>query len=203
MMVSARAFTVNMEDMQVPTRSMAYLSILPIAALLLAFLLTVRLDAYLSRERMRVMIAIIALVFSLIFQNYWDNRLSLTNTYTMLRIPLAALGYALRPVILVMFLYIVKPDGRYRAAWILIGVNTAVYMTAFFSDIAFRFTTNGHFVSGPLRDTCTLVSAALYAWLFFLTMRQFRPRAKGVLDSHPGDGAHRRGSGHGLYRHLQ
>lgn len=176
--IDAQSGEVRIENMLAITRFMARLSILPVAALLFALLLTVWLDDYLSRERKRAMIVIIALVFILLFQNYWDNRLSAAAAYNALRIPLSVLGYALRPAILVMFLYIVKPGGRYRVAWALVGINAAVYMTAFFSTIAFQFTSNGHFKAGPLRDTCTLVSAVLYAWLFFLTMRQFRPRAR-------------------------
>lgn len=176
--IDARSGEVHIEDMPIIKRFIAQLSILPIAALLLALLLTVWLDDYLSRERKRAMVIIIMLVMILLFQNYWDNRLSVAKEYNALRLPLSVLGYALRPAILVMFLYIVKPDGRYRLAWALVGVNAAVYMTAFFSSIAFRFTANGHFKSGPLRDTCTLVSAVLYAWLFLLTMRQFRSRAR-------------------------
>ena len=176
--IDAQSGEVRMEDMPVLKLFIAVSSILPVAVLLFALLLTVWLDAYLSRERRRAMVMIIMLVFILLLQNYWDNRLSLEQAYNALRIPLSVLGYVLRPVILVMFLYIVKPDGCYRAAWALIGVNAAVYMTAFFSDIAFHFTANGHFSSGPLRNTCTLISAVLYAWLFFLTMRQFRPRVR-------------------------
>lgn len=168
----------HIEDMPTLKRVIVNLSAIPIAVLLLALLLTVWLDAYLSAERKRVMLVIVMLVFSLILQNYWDNRLSLAQEYNALRIPVSVYGYAVRPVILVMFLYIVKPRGRYRAAWALVGVNAAVYMTAFFSGVAFRFSSNGHFKTGPLHHTCTIVSALLYAWLFWLTMRQFRPRVR-------------------------
>ena len=156
----------------------AHLSAIPIAVLLLALLLTVWLDAYLSAERKRVMVIIVVLVFSLILQNYWDDRLSLAKAYNALRIPVSVYGYAVRPVILVMFLYIVKPRGRYRVAWAMVGANAAVYMTAFFSNIAFYFSSNGHFHAGPLRHTSTLVSAVLYAWLFLLSMRQLRPSVR-------------------------
>lgn len=176
--IDAQAGEVRMEDMPVLTRSMDHLSILPVATLLVALLLIVWLDAYLSRERKRLMVMIIALVFLLLFQNYWDNRMSLAAAYNTLRVPLSVLGYALRPLILVMFLYIVKPKGHYKAAWALSGVNAAVYMTAFFSDVAFHFSSNGHFKSGPLHHTCTVISAVLYAWLFLLTMQQFRPHAR-------------------------
>ena len=176
--IGAQNNEARIEDMPTLKHVIANLSAIPIAVLLLALLLTVWLDAYLSAERKRVMGVIIVLVFSLILQNYMDNRLSLAEVYNALRIPVSIYGYAIRPVILVMFLYIVKPRGRYRVAWAMVGANAAVYLTAFFSNIAFYFSSNGHFHAGPLRHTCTLISAVLYAWLFWLTMRQFRPRQR-------------------------
>ena len=176
--IGAQNNEARIEDMPTLKHVIANLSAIPIAVLLLALLLTVWLDAYLSAERKRVMVIIVALVFSLILQNYMDNRLSLAEVYNALRIPVSIYGYAIRPVILVMFLYIVKPRGRYRVAWAMVGANAAVYLTAFFSSIAFYFSSNGHFHAGPLRHTCTLISAVLYAWLFWLTMRQFRPRQR-------------------------
>ena len=176
--IGAQNNEARIEDMPTLKHVIANLSAIPIAVLLLALLLTVWLDAYLSAERKRVMGVIIVLVFSLILQNYMDNRLSLAEAYNALRIPVSIYGYAIRPVILVMFLYIVKPRGRYRVAWAMVGANAAVYLTAFFSNIAFYFSSNGHFHAGPLRHTCTLISAVLYAWLFWLTMRQFQPRQR-------------------------
>ncbi|MCR4725530.1 MAG: histidine kinase [Clostridia bacterium] len=169
---------VHIEEMPLFKRFIARQSAIPTAVLLVALLLTVWLDNYLSAERKRVMGVIIVLVFSLILQNYMDNRLSLAEVYNALRIPVSIYGYAIRPVILVMFLYIVKPRGRYCVAWAMVAANAAVYLTAFFSNIAFYFSSNGHFHAGPLRHTCTLISAVLYAWLFWLTMRQFRPRQR-------------------------
>ena len=176
--IGAQNNEARIEDMPTLKHVIAHLSAIPIAVLLLALLLTVWLDAYLSAERKRVMVIIVALVFSLILQNYMDNRLSLAEVYNALRIPVSVYGYAVRPVILVMFLYIVKPRGRYRVAWAMVGANAAVYMTAFFSNIAFYFSSNGHFHAGPLRHTSTLVSAVLYAWLFLLSMRQLRPSVR-------------------------
>ena len=170
------------EDMPVLKRFMDQLSVLPAVVILLALLLVVWLDNYLSRERKRSMILIIALVFGLIFQNWLENMLSLMKGSNALRLPLSVFGYAARPAILAMFLSIVKPGGKYRIAWAMVAVNAAVYMTAFFSGIAFRYTSDsvsgGHFIGGPLHHTCTLVSALLFAWLLILTLRQFQLRTK-------------------------
>ncbi len=166
------------EEISILKHFMVQLSVIPTAVLLIALLLAVWLDAYLTRERKRAMVVIVALVFSLILQNYLDNRLSLEGANNAIRLSLSVYGYAVRPAILALFLYIVKPDGRYGVVWMIVCANAAVYMTAFFSGVAFRFTANGHFVAGPLRHTCTGVSALLLVWLFLVTMRQFRPRAR-------------------------
>lgn len=167
----------HIEDMPVLRRYMTELSVIPTAVLLFALLLAVWLDAYLTSRRKRMMAAVITLVFSLMLQNYIDYRLSLIRGTDVLRTALAVYGYVVRPVILAMFFNIVRPGGRYRIAWGLVGANAAVYMTAFFSDIAIRYY-GGQFHVGPLRHSCTVVSALLLGWLFGLTMRQFRPRQR-------------------------
>ena len=176
--IGAKPGDVHIEVIPVLRVYMSELAVIPAAALLLVMALVVWLDAYLSRERKRAMAVIVALVFSLMLQNYVEYRLSIVSGTSALRIPSSVFGYAVRPAILAMFLYIVRPGRRYGFAWALIGVNAAVYLTAFFSPIAFSFNKNGHFIPGPLNYTCTVVSAALFAWLFFLTMRQFHPRAR-------------------------
>ena len=165
-------------DMPVLKRYMAQLTVLPAGFMLLALLLAVLLDKYLNRYRKRTMIVIIALVFGMILQNVLEYRFASSLGSGNLRLVLSVFGYAVRPVILALFLSIVKPGGRYGLAWALVGVNGAVYLTAFFSHLTFWYTVNGHFKSGPLRHTCTVVSALLFIWLFALTMRQFHPRAK-------------------------
>ena len=166
------------EDMPVLKRYMAQMSILPALGTLLALLLAMLLDNYMSRDRKRIMGIITALVFGLIVQNYLEYAFATHRVSNALHVANSVFGYAVRPVILTLFLSFVKPDGGYRPAWALVGVNTAVYLTAFFSKLTFYYTVNGNFKSGPLRHTCTLVSALLFLWLFILTMRQFHPRSK-------------------------
>ena len=168
----------RLEDMPLIHRFMAELTVFPTAALLLALLLAVWAGTHLGRERKTMMLVIAASVLVLILQNLMDYDLSLKPGASAFRLPFAVLGYALRPAILAMFLSIVRPGRRYRAAWALVGVNGCVYLTAFFSGIAFSFNENGRFIEGPLHQTCTVVSAVLFVWLFILTMRQFHPRLR-------------------------
>ena len=156
----------------------AQVSVFPALVVLIALLMAVWLDAYITRERRRSMYIVIALVLILMLQNYLEYRLSLKRDTGALRTALSILGYSLRPTILALFFRIVDPDRRHTAAWVLVGVNAAVYLTAFFSGLAFHYSADGGFVAGPLRHTCTGISALLFAELLALTVRQFHPRAR-------------------------
>jgi hypothetical protein len=68
-----------MEDMPVIRTFMAQQTVIPMSVMLFVLLLAVWLDAYLSRERKRVMVIIVLLVFSLILQNYLEYRVSLQD----------------------------------------------------------------------------------------------------------------------------
>ncbi len=166
------------EDMPILKNYIVQITVFPAVATLLALLLAVRLDTYLSRTRKRSMTVIIALVFGVILQNCLEYRLTLLQGNNAFRVLLSVFGYVARPVILAMFLSVVKPRGRCRTAWALVGINSGIYLTAFFSPLTFWYTVNGHFKGGPLRHTCTIVSAVLFIWLFSLTMLQFHPQKK-------------------------
>ena len=150
------------------------LSVLPVLALMLILAFSVHLDNYLDRNQKRTMYIICVLVFTLILQNYLENRLSFRGEGTVLRTLISICGYAVRPAILAMFLYLVQPGKRYTAVWAVVGLNAAVYLTALFAPWTFRFS-NGHFIQGPLNQTCLIVSALLFVYLFCLTVRVFRP----------------------------
>ena len=162
-------------ELEAITVYLEWLSILPVLVLTLILAFSVRLDNYLGRGQKRVMYIICTLVFTLILQNYLDNRLSVRGNGTALRTFVSICGYAARPAILAMFLYLVQPGRRYTAVWAVVGLNAVVYLTALFSPLAFRFS-NGHFISGPLNRTCLIVSALLLIYLFCLTVRVFQPR---------------------------
>ena len=165
----------HFEDMTVVRSYMEELAILPFLVMLAILLYVVWIDSYLSRERKRIMLWIVLLVLSLILQNYTEYRMSMQVGYHALRIPVSIYGYAVRPVILILFLKIIKPERRYVIPWLMAALNALVYMTAFFSGIAFYFTINGSFSAGPLHHTCTIVSGLLLGYLFVLTIQLFDP----------------------------
>ena len=183
--VSAQPREALREDMPVLHSFITQLSAIPAAILMLVLLLIVWLDSYMGRKRKRSMIFIIFLVLGLMIQNYLEFLLVQTGAGNAARIPVSVFGYAIRPVILAMFLTVVKPGGKHWPAWVLAGVNAAVYMTAFFTDAAFGFTPDasalgpGMFEQGPLYHTCTVVSLLLFIQLAYLSILQFHPVTQG------------------------
>lgn len=153
------------------------LAALPALVLVLILTFAVHLDKYLDKRQKKVMDIICVLVFTLILQNYLENWLSLNARGTLPRTLAAIYGYAVRPAILAMFLYIVRPGKRFRLVWILIGINAAIYLTALFSPMAFSIARE-HYEKGPLGQTCLIVSALLFIYLFCLTVRVFHPQKR-------------------------
>lgn len=136
-------------------------------------------DPYLDKRQRRLMINIIILVTSLIFQNRMECVAGQMQTFW------SVWGYIVRPVVIVLYILIVMSSGdkttelsgsapeetpwynlkRQWPLWTLVGVNTVVYLTALFSPIAISFDENGHFIRGPLGYTCHIVSFFLLIWL--------------------------------------
>ena len=165
----------RIEDMPVLRSYIEELATIPFLAILVILLYVIWIDKYLSRVRKMTMRMIVLFVFSLIFQNYMDYRLALLKGYQASRIPVSIYGFAIRPMILILFIRVLNPGRRYRILWTMAAANALVYLTAFFSKIAFSYTVNGHFVSGPLHHSCTALSTFLLGYLFVLTIQQFHP----------------------------
>ena len=147
-----------------------------VASLLAGLTFTVFTDPYIRARHRRVMLIIIGLCFLLIVQNYVENALAAGEPRVLARTLLSIVGYTVRPVVIVLFFYIVAPKRRYLPAWLIIGVNTGVYLTALFSPVCFWISESNHFNRGPLSYCCLYVSGALLAYLLYLTLRVYRRR---------------------------
>ncbi len=139
-------------------------------------LLTVLTDPYIDRARRNKMLIIIALVLGLIFQNCAEYIFiaSQPERFVILgRTVTAIVGYSIRPMILVMFLYYVEP-GKKTFLWVLCGVNTLIHMTALFSHICFWIDSDNYYHEGPLSETCLVVCLYLMVRLAWQSLRQWR-----------------------------
>lgn len=145
---------------------------LPLLLQLVGLSLVVLIDPYIRKKHKKVMLLIVVFVFSLLMQNYVGYLMDINGKMPFARTVVSIYGYSVRPMILVLFYYIVGKQKSYRFAWILIGLNTAIHLTALFSDVCFRIDESNHFFRGPLGFSCHIVSAVLLAYLVYLTVKE-------------------------------
>ena len=145
--------------------------LIPLLFLLVGLATTVVIDPYISRKHRRVMGVIIVLSFILITQNIGEDYLAAGEPQWFLRTTLAICGYTLRPVFLILFLYIIQPEKKHLLAWGLAIVNWGIYMTAYFSHLCFWIGSGNRFFRGPLAFTCLYVSVILLGDLLVQSIR--------------------------------
>ncbi len=146
--------------------------------LLAGLTFTVIYDTYIQPKHRHYMLMIIGLCFALLVQNYLEDWLASGEARVLARTVTSICGYSIRPIVIVMFLHIVEPKWKHSGAWILIGVNTLVYLTALFSPVVFWINKENHFMGGTLFDgflryTCLIVSGFLLLYLFWLTVHEY------------------------------
>ena len=150
----------------------------PLLFLLLGLGFTVVIDPYIRRENRRIMLVIVLLCLTLIAQNLVENSLASGPARVTGRTLVSVYGYIVRPVFLILFLYIVHPEGKHWLWWGLAAGNAAVCLTALFSDICFMIGSDNHYHPGPLANTTLYISAVLLANLLVQTLRSRREAGK-------------------------
>ena len=150
----------------------------PLLLMLIGLAFTVVIDPYIRREHRQTMLIVAALCLTLIIQNYWDDALTVGPPRQMLRTIVSIYGYAVRPVILILFLYIVQPTGKRWYWWVLAGLNAAVYLTAVFSSVSFWIDQWNYYHGGPLAPACLITSVILLINLLVQTYRSRRTSGK-------------------------
>ena len=153
------------------TRILA-LVLTPLLLQLLGLGFAVLTDRYLRPEHRRDMLLIVGLLVCLVAQNLLGFRQEPAVPVLTRRL-IAIAGYSLRPVILLLFLYIVSERKPHWIGRALVGLNFAVHLTALFSPLCFTITAEQGFVRGPLGYTCHAVSALLLLQLVYVTVREY------------------------------
>ena len=153
-----------------------YIILIPLLILVFGLTPIVVRDSYLTKKQKRIMLWIISLIGVLIAQNVADYILQTAVSIPYLRTLESIVGYSVRPVIIILFCKLVKPNGKYRIAWILVTYNAAVYFTATFSRFAFYIDENNHFHGGFLYfgKTVFVVSFLLLFYLIYCTVSEYR-----------------------------
>ena len=155
-----------------PVSYLANRALLPNLLQILLLFLVVLYDPYILKKQRRIMFAIIALELSLIGQDLASAYLNTHDLPPLLRTIQSIYGYSARPVVVLLFFYIIEPDKSYKLFWWLAGVNAAVYLTALFSPVTFQIMKNNRFERGPLGYTSHIVSGIMIAYLLYLILRE-------------------------------
>ena len=95
----------------------------------------------------------------------------------LLRIAVSVVGYVLRPVAAIGLLLVVcPPERRTWRIWIPAIFNLAVFLTAFFSPIAFSYGQDYGFVRGPLGYSVFIVALMYMIQVLVAVWRRFYER---------------------------
>ncbi len=153
-----------------------YIILMPLLILVFGLTPIVARDSYLTKKQKRIMLWIIGLILVLLAQNVADYVLQTAVSMPYLRTLESIVGYSVRPIIIVLFCKLVKPNGRNTIAWILVAVNAAVYLTATFSHFPFYVDENNHFHGGfwYFSKTVFAVSFILLFHLIYCTVSEYR-----------------------------
>ena len=154
-----------------------YIILMPLGILLFGLTPVVRRDPYLNKSQKNIMTGIIALISLVVVQNVADYILQQIS-FPYLRTLVSILGYCIRPVIIVLFCKLVKPDAKTKPSWALVIFNAAVYMTAAFSPVVFFIDENNHYrggiLGGQLSNIAYIVCLLLLAHLVYCTVTEYR-----------------------------
>ena len=151
----------------------------PLLLLLFGLGVTVVIDPYIRREHRRIMLIIVVLSFSLATQNILENEFFISRSNLAWKNLLSAYGYSVRPVILILFLRIIHPNGKKWLYWTLSGINAALYFSSPFTKLCFEIRANDYvFLRGPLWFVCLIFSAALLIELLTRTILLYRETGK-------------------------
>ena len=154
---------------QLNTLLLPVLSLIGLAAAVVA-------DPYLKQPIRRIMLLIDIAVMTLIINNCLTNMLETVwkPSYVTLKIALSVYSYIMRPAVIVLFIYIVWDNPKRRLFWILVSLNAAVFLTAFFRPWTFSVTEEGLFQRGALGYTAHGISFLLLSAQLIITLIIFR-----------------------------
>lgn len=143
---------------------------------LIGLAFAVAVDPYVKKPVKQVMLLIDAIELSIILACCVSNGLEAawTPKYVTVQTALSVYCYIMRPVIIVLFIYIIWDDPRRRLFWIPAGLNAAVYLMTFFRPWTFQITPEGHFIRGSMGYAAHWTGLLLLLCQLNVTLWRFR-----------------------------
>ncbi len=141
---------------------------------IIGFAILVGLDPYTDKKRKKYYFVLIVCLLSLVIQNYVEYWLVYYHSAPAWRTFVAALGYSIRPLILVMFALLLSPDRIKIIAWSLVGINAILYLTSYFTHVCFFIDAINHYNPGPIYFFSTIICGILLAYLVYLCISRYK-----------------------------
>ncbi len=142
--------------------------------LLVGLTVSILSDPYIRHRHKKTLLLIIGLCISLILQNYIEDALAAGEPRWLARTLSSVYGYAVCPAIIVLAYSLLAPKKRFLPAWIMLGINNMVNITALFSHLCFWIDDTNHWHGGPLRYCCLAVSIVLLIYMLYLSVHEHR-----------------------------
>lgn len=139
------------------------------------FLITL-FDVYLDKSMIIKLKIVLGLILALTIFDTLEKNAGNLESFTYWRIPLSVICYTLRPTIIMMLVFIVRPKIS-KAIVIPAVINFLIVSTAFFTDIAFSFDQiSNHFYRGPLGYITYIVTVFYILTIYYVTIRVITAR---------------------------
>ena len=126
-------------------------------------------DRYISKRQKNILLINSVFILTLIIQQLAESWFE-AHSMILERTAASVYGYCVRVVILCM---LIQLFSRSKLPWVLVGINTAVYLSAFFTKSVFWIDENNRFQRGPLAHTCLVISLILLVIHAFLSIRNY------------------------------
>lgn len=156
-----------------PEMNISMLPPVTMLLMLIGLIFAVLSDHYIKRAHRIIMLIIASLVIFLVIQNVFEFLLENYYKHPIARTMNSIVGYSIRPLILLLFFYIVDESQDYEFPWVLVSVNAVIHLTALFSHMTFWITPENRYVRGPMGYSCHLISAILLARLLWISLKNY------------------------------
>ncbi len=151
---------------------------------LICLVLFVSIDSYIQKEKRFLFIVAALVSLALLIQGQVEYSIAEGDTDDDLRTVVSAIGYILRPVLIVTFIRIVRKKNDKIFLATLIVLNTITYMAMFVPDLREYVISyhNNHFHRGPMGHMCAIVSVFLVCYLVIACISEYgRVRRNGAI----------------------
>ena len=133
-------------------------------------------DVYLEKSMILKLRSVLGLIFALSVFNHLEKFTGTLQYFTYWRTVFSVICYSLRPIIIMMLIFIISPKISKFIA-IPAVLNVLIASTAFFTGIAFTFDKEyNHFLRGPLGYTPYVMTVIYILTLYYITIKTLTAR---------------------------